>query len=201
MPMGIGLAVLSYPIVNVLYPRSNAAGPTLLMLLGIASVFVCISLITTAVLQATGHEIYPVYSMLAGGLAKIAVNWFLIAVPELNITGAPVGTLACYLVICTMNHIFLCKTLRERPNVGRALVRPLLSTLIMAVVAWGVYAGLSAAMGGDLSWKRMALAMLVSMVCAVVTYLIAVVKTRAITLADLQLIPKGEKLAKVLHIR
>ena len=61
--------------------------------------------------------------------------------------------------------------------------------------------GLSAAMGGDLSWKRMALAMLVSMVCAVVTYLVAVVKTRAITLADLQLIPKGEKLAKVLHIR
>ena len=173
----------------------------LLMLLGIASVFVCISLITTAVLQATGHEIYPVYSMLAGGLAKIAVNWFLIAVPELNITGAPVGTLACYLVICTMNHIFLCKTLRERPNVGRALVRPLLSTLIMAVVAWGVYAGLSAAMGGNLSWKRMALAMLVSMACAVVTYLVAVVKTHAITLADLQLIPKGEKLAKVLHIR
>lgn len=27
MPMGIGLAVLSYPIVNVLYPRSNAARP------------------------------------------------------------------------------------------------------------------------------------------------------------------------------
>ena len=45
-------------------------------------------------------------------------------------------------------------------------------------------------MGGDLSWKRTALAMLVSMACAVVTYLIAVVKTRAITLADLQLIPK-----------
>ena len=36
----------------------------------------------------------------------------------------------------------------------------------------------------------MALAMLVSMACAVVTYLVAVVKTHAITLADLQLIPK-----------
>ena len=65
----------------------------------------------------------------------------------------------------------------------------------------GCLPGLSAAMGGDLSWKHMALAMLVSMVCAVVAYLIAVVKTHAITLADLQLIPKGEKLAKVLHIR
>ena len=65
----------------------------------------------------------------------------------------------------------------------------------------GCLPGLSAAMGGDLSWKRMALAMLVSMACAVVTSLVAVVKTHAITLADLQLIPKGEKLAKVLHIR
>ena len=65
----------------------------------------------------------------------------------------------------------------------------------------GCLPGLSAAMGGNLSWKRMALAMLVSMVCAVVTYLVAVVKTRAITLADMQLIPRGEKLAKILHIR
>ena len=65
----------------------------------------------------------------------------------------------------------------------------------------GCLPGLSAAMGGDLSWKRMALAMLVAMVCAVVTYLVAVVKTRAITLADMQLIPRGEKLAKALHIR
>ena len=201
MPMGIGLAVLSDPIVNVLYPRSNAAGPTLLFLLGIASVFVCISLITTAVLQATGHELCPVWSMLAGGAAKVAVNWFLIAAPEVNITGAPIGTLACYVVICIVNYIFLCRTLHERLHIGRCLARPLLSTLAMAVVAWGVYTGLAAVMGGDLSWKRTALAMLVSMVCAVVTYLIAAVKTRAITLADLQLIPKGEKLAKVLHIR
>ena len=71
----------------------------------------------------------------------------------------------------------------------------------MAAVAGGVYAGLSAVMGGDLSWKRVALAMLAAMACAVVTYLVAVVKTRAITLSDMQLIPRGEKLAKVLHIR
>ena len=99
---------------------------------------------------------------------------FLIAVPELNIVGAPVGTLACYVVICIVNYIFLCRTLHERLHIGCCLARPLLSTLIMAVVAWGVYTGLSAVMGGDLGWKRTALAMLVSMACAVVTYLIAV---------------------------
>ena len=139
--------------------------------------------------------------MLAGGVTKVAVNWFLIAVPELNIVGAPIGTLACYVVICIMNYIFLCRTLHERLHIGRCLARPLLSTVLMAAVAGGVYAGLSAVIGGDPGWKRMALAMLVAMVCAVVTYLVAVVKTRAITLSDMQLIPRGEKLAKVLHIR
>ena len=105
------------------------------------------------------------------------------------------------MVICIMNYIFLCRTLHERLHIGRCLARPLLSTVLMAVVAGGVYAGLSAVMGGDLSWKRVALAMLAAMACAVVTYLVAVVKTRAITLSDMQLIPRGEKLAKVLHIR
>ena len=107
--------------------------------------------------------------MLAGGVTKVAVNWFLIAVPELNIVGAPIGTLACYVVICIMNYIFLCRTLHERLHIERCLARPLLSTLLMAVVAGGVYAGISAVIGGDPGWKRMALAMLVAMVCAVVT--------------------------------
>lgn len=35
MPMGVGLAVLCDPIVNVLYPNSNDAGPMLLMFWGL----------------------------------------------------------------------------------------------------------------------------------------------------------------------
>ena len=155
----------------------------------------------SAIMQAHGDVVTPVVNMLIGGIIKIIVNYILVGQPNLNIVGAPIGTLACYVVICIMNYIFLCRTLHERLHIGRCLARPLLSTLLMAVVAGGVYAGLSAVMGGDLSWKRVALAMLAAMACAVVTYLVAVVKTRAITLSDMQLIPRGEKLAKVLHIR
>jgi len=36
---------------------------------------------------------------------------------------------------------------------------------------------------------------------AVVVYLVMVIATRAITLEDMKLIPKGEKIAKLLHIR
>ena len=44
LPMGVGLSVLSFPIVRILFPLTHEMGPRILSLLGLASVFVCISL-------------------------------------------------------------------------------------------------------------------------------------------------------------
>ena len=44
-------------------------------------------------------------------------------------------------------------------------------------------------------------AMCASIALAVVVYLIMVIVTRSVTLEDMKLIPKGEKLARLLHIR
>jgi hypothetical protein len=43
--------------------------------------------------------------------------------------------------------------------------------------------------------------MLAAVFAAVITYIAAVVLTRSITMEDMKLIPKGEKLAKLLKIR
>ena len=43
--------------------------------------------------------------------------------------------------------------------------------------------------------------MLFCMVVAVVVYVIAVVQTRAITKEDMSLIPKGDKIARYLHLK
>ena len=197
--MAVGLSVLSYPIMNVLYRDSNESGPTLLMLMGIASFFVCLALITNAVLQAHGNEKYPVYSMIAGGLAKIAVNWFLVADPEINIVGAPIGTLACYAVMCVMNFVFLCRRLPEKPSLGRILLRPAIASAVMGAAAWAVY-GLAHSLPGE-GYMHVALAMLCAIAAAVLVYLVLVIALRAVTLEDMRLIPKGEKLARILHIK
>lgn len=203
LPMGVGLAVLAAPIMNVVYPGSNAAGPRLLMLLGVASFFVCMALMTTAILQATGNEIYPVFSMIVGGLVKVAVNWFLVARPEVNIIGAPIGTLTCYIVMCTMNALALHRVLRGELHPGRALLRPAASAGVMGLAAWAVYRAAAALLGGAaaLDWKYTALAMLLAICAAVVVYIAAVVRTHAVTLEDMRRIPRGEKIARRLHIR
>ena len=47
----------------------------------------------------------------------------------------------------------------------------------------------------------MAIAMVAAIGVAVVVYFVLVVALRAITYEDMKLIPKGEKLARILHIR
>ena len=200
MPMGVGLTVLSTPIMNVLYPNSNEAGPGLLAVMGIASFFVCIVLMENAILQASGKEKLTMITMIVGGLVKIIVNWFLVARRDINIYGAPIGTLVSYITMTVMNYVFMCAMLEEKPHPLRIFARPLISSLIMGASAWAIY-GLCSKVLGAADWKRTALGMLLAVMVAVVIYVVSVVALRAITKEDMKLIPGGEKIARLLHIR
>ncbi len=200
LPMGVGLTVLAYPIMNVLYPNSNAAGPGLLAIMGAASFFVCTVLMENAILQASGHEKLTMVTMISGGLVKIIVNWFLVAQRSINIYGAPVGTLVSYVVMALMNYIFICIALKHRPKLLRIFARPLAASVLMGAAAWAIY-GLCARFIGAVSWSRIALCMLAAIAVAVIVYLVSTIALRSITKEDMKLIPGGEKIANFLHIR
>lgn len=203
MPMGVGISVLAYPIVKVLYPTTNEMGPTILAYLGAASVFVCIALVTNSILQANGNERLPIISMLAGGIVKIAANLLLVGRPSVNILGAPIGTICCYAVICLLNCWFISRCLRKKPNYVSAFVRPLISAAVMGASAWAVYGLADKLLGAAESGSRLLLiiAMGAAIAVAVVVYLVLIIATRAVTASDMKLIPRGEKIARLLKIR
>ncbi|MBO5543802.1 MAG: polysaccharide biosynthesis protein [Oscillospiraceae bacterium] len=199
MPMGVGLAVLSFPIVNVLYPHSHPAGPGLLVIMGIASFFVCIVLMANAILQASGKERLPMVALISGSLLKILINWIIIAIPGVNIYGAPVGTLLGYLCMAGMDYYFIRTALKQNPNLLRAFGKPLLCSAVMGVFAFGVYQ-LFALLTGAGSRFVMLLCMALSILAAVGVYLFAIIRTRCITAEDMKLIPGGEKVARLLKM-
>lgn len=200
MPMAVGLAVLSKPIMQVIYPTANEAGGLLLCLLGIASFPVCFALMSNAVLQASGNEKYPVYSIIIGGIVKIAVNYVLVGMGDINIYGAPIGTLCCYITMCVMNMIFMFRKLEPNPKLSNIFVRPTLASLIMGAVAFAVYFGCMLILPTD-SRLYMLVGMCLAIGVAVIVYGVAVIKLRAITAEDMKLIPKGEKIAQHLHMK
>ena len=200
MPMGVGLAVLSYPIVNILYPNSHVAGPGLLSIMGIASFFVCIVLMQNAILQASGREKLPMIALISGSVLKIVINWIIIAIPAINIYGAPIGTLFGYGCMALLDYVFIRKALAQNPNMKKAFVKPLLCSVIMGFCAYLVYRVCFSLphMGGKLG---MFASMLLAIAIAVVVYVFTVIKTQSITIEDMKLIPGGEKVARFLHMK
>ena len=200
LPMGVGLAVMSKPIMDLLYPNSNVAGPGLLSIMGIASFFVCLVLMENAVLQASGKERLTMLTLISGGVIKIVVNWFLVAQPGINIYGAPVGTLVSYFLMAAMDFVFLCVTLRQTPRMLRIFAGPVGASLLMGLSAWAVY-GLAGRFLNTGSYLGLAAAAGLAILVAVVVYLVSVIAMRVITKEDMSLIPGGDKVAKILHMR
>lgn len=196
MPAGVGLIVLSWPIMNLIYfasPDEVNAGAPLLSILGIAVIFNCVVLLTNAILQAFGRVNIPVLTMAVGGTVKIVTNWFLVGTPSININGAPVGTCLCYGIIALLNILFILKEVPQAGAVFRAFLRPLISSLLMGGVAWGCYGIFSRSIGARFG-------VLAAIAVAAAVYLVLIVALRAVTREDLLLIPKGEKIANMLRI-
>ena len=200
LPMGVGLAVMSKPIMDLLYPNSNVAGPGLLSIMGIASFFVCLVLMENSVLQASGKERLTMLTLISGGVIKIVVNWFLVAQPGINIYGAPVGTLVSYFLMAAMDFVFLCVTLRQTPRMLRIFSGPVGASLLMGLSAWAVY-GLAGRFLNTGTYLGLAAAAGLAILVAVVVYLVSVIAMRVITKEDMSLIPGGDKVAKILHMR
>lgn len=199
-PAGVGLTVLAKPIMGVLYPDSAVEGVGLLAIFGIASYFVCLCLITNAILQAYGRERLPIFTIAIGGIVKICITYVLVGNPKYGIYGAAIGTLACDAVIAVLNLLLIKIVLPKSPSYRNIFIMPAVCSVVMGVSAYACYS-LFEKVTGSFGRFSMTLAMVASVVIAMIVYLIAIIATKALTYEDIILLPKGEKLAELLKIR
>jgi stage V sporulation protein B len=186
-----------------LYGDSRQLSSTILMILGAASFFVCLQIITTAILQANGFERITMITFPVGGVVQIALDYYLVGNPQIGIVGSPIGTLACFAVISAVNIIIIYAKVKNRPKLGVVFTKPLICTAVMAALAFAAYTLLSKLASAAIGSERMvAIASLVVVVpVAVLVYAVLIVKTRTVTEEDLKYFPKGEKLARILRIK
>lgn len=222
IPAGIGLSVLSGPILLLLYPaqpEDALAGAPLLQVLGIACIFICIMNLTNAILQSYGREKIPIWTMIAGGLTKIVMNYFLVGNPEINIAGAPLSTLCCYMVIVFLNLFFVWKYSPQKLSYAQLFTKPIIASLLMGASAWATYGivnrlldgsfmGLAAKLASSgkkvefwASYLNNGFSTLIAIIVAVGVYGILVLALQILRAEDLESVPHGKKLAKILHLK
>ena len=205
IPAGVGLSVLGGPALMMLYPRQQAdamaAGPHMRWL-GIACIFICIMTLTNAILQTYGKERIPIFTVIAGGITKIVMNYILVGNPDINIHGAPISTLCCYMVIVGLNLFFVWKYSPEKPHYIQLFAKPVLASVLMGGAAWAVYGFVNRALAGSHSaYGANAIATMVGICAGVVAYAILVIALRILRAEDVRSIPHGEKLVKLLHLK
>ena len=198
MPCTIGLAVLSEPIMQFLGhyqdPNDVQTASILMRVLAFCVFFNSFVLVTNAILQAHGYVYLPVVNMVVGGVVKIVINFVLVSNPKINILGVPVGTVICYMVIAMLNLVSIQRVLREPPRLMVHAVKPALAALVMGAAAL-VLNHLCLAIHLPLVVRTG-----VSILGAGAVYVVLVMRLRIITRADCSLLPKGDKIAKLLRI-
>ena len=96
-------------IISLLYGGSFSDAEILLAvkLLFISSsniIFLSLFHLSTSILQALGHAKFAVKTLLIGSLLKVLLNVTLIRIPEVNIMGAVIASVACYALVFALNQ-------------------------------------------------------------------------------------------------
>jgi len=188
LPCAIGIAILSSPILKLIYNNANASGT--LAILGYAVIFVALVLITNSTLQAMGKVWVPVINMALGGVLKVIINYFLVGNADINIQGAPIGTTFCYLLILVLNLFAIAKEMNIKYDMAGLLIKPLISVAVMAVAVLGVYSAFA-------DTGRI-LACGVPIAAGAIVYIAMIIFTKALNDDEILMLPKGEKILKLL---
>ena len=181
LPCSIGMSVLAEPLMRFFYEGSIVEeelilGGELLTMSGLTIILFTVVQATTSVLQGLGKQRIPMYTLVAGVVCKIVLNYVLIAIPEINIHGAPIASLVCYTVSMVPNLYYMLKYTKSKMNWMGWIVRPGIATAAMGVV---VFAMRELLPGGRLM-------LLVDVAVGVVVFAVAALAIKAITKEDLR---------------
>lgn len=195
-PCAIGLAVIPTPILTLLFPRipdDVALASPLLIEISAAVFLVAMVTVTTNVLQAMGRVYDPMKSMGIGAVVKLVTNFILVGIPALHIHGAPIGTCLCYGSIMLLNLIAIRRQ-NIRFSITRSFLRPFISAVVMGAFVWLIFKPINAVLGNTL-----AVFLVVAM--GAVVYVLMLIASKALPKEDILMLPKGEKIAKLLRIK
>ena len=187
IPAAIGMGVLGKEILMMLFPE-YPGGEKLLIVGSISIIFLALAQIATGILQGINKLNIPAIAAFFGALIKIPLNYFLITNREINILGAVISTIFCYLVAGIFDLIVMSREIKFVPDINGFFVKPMLASIIMGFLCHFFYGWFYFLFGKN------NLALLLDIFLAVILYFIFLFLLGGIKHEDLKLIPMGNKI-------
>ncbi|MBU3181140.1 putative polysaccharide biosynthesis protein [Clostridium psychrophilum] len=188
VPSAVGLAVLAYPVVNLIQYGSSVG--RLLIYGSVVIVLMAVVSIQTSILQGLGKlYLVTIYAVL-GMIGKIITNYIFVAIPSINILGAIMGNAVSFAILLILNYITINRVVKVKTKLVSHAIKPIIASVVMAIVARLFYNSFnfifSLIRGGYIA---SAIALLISIIFAVLTYFFALVFIGGLTKEDLEIFP------------
>ncbi|MCC8014782.1 MAG: polysaccharide biosynthesis protein [Eubacterium sp.] len=192
IPAAIGMGVLANQILQLLYPNYPEGGE-LLAIGAISIIFLALSQIETGILQGIGKVYIPAVNALIGALVKIPLNYVLIAIPSINVKGAVISTIGCYVVCAFLNLLALKRATGIKFDFVSILLKPILASLIMGVGCLGLYNLIYSVLPSN------SICTIIAIIFAIIVFVVALALMKGFKREDLALLPMGGKLIATLE--
>lgn len=192
-PCALGLFALAKPILLLLYPRqaeSAVSAAPILAIMAIGVIFLAIVQTLTGVLQGVSRQMIPVRNLAIGVIFKVILTFILTGIPAVNVKGAALGTVAAYATASVLNIIAVKRYTGASVDVMKTFGKPFLAALFMGAVVKLFHTIFCGFAGNSIST-------LISVFIGVVCYGIMILVTRTVTPEELEILPKGHKLAAI----
>ncbi|NLB39648.1 MAG: polysaccharide biosynthesis protein [Clostridiales bacterium] len=193
-PSAVGMSLLAEPILFLLFGRSGKYSAADLQigarLLEISSLTILLFTqvqATSGILQGLHKQRIPMITLAIGVALKVLVNYTLVRIPEVGISGAPYASLICYAVSLAPNLYYVARYTRMRIRWDEVMVKPAAATIAMALPVL-----LMRQMWGErlnTSWTLLGVAVLT----AAAVFFVAAFAVGAIRRSDLPKFLKGKK--------
>lgn len=199
IPCAFGMFALAQPVTELLFPQkeSLALAAALLRAISISVIFYALSTLTNAVLQGIGKVNAPVINAAAALAVQTVVLVILLVFTDLSLYALAVAMIVYSFLMCLLNNIAVRKALGYRQEIKKTFLKPVLAAIVMGVAAHYVYIMVYWFVPVNL------VALLPSILVAMLIYFTLVIKTGALSEEELRGIPKGTmivRVAKKLHL-
>ena len=188
-PCAVGLAVLSGPILQLLFPGAPG-GAGLLALSVIPLILLALTTIINGGLYGLGQAKIPALALAAGAVIKFGLNYLLIRNPAIRITGAVISSIVCDTVVFVIVFRAMKKRLPSRIRWYSHVLKPLFCSGVMGLAVWLTYLLVHRFAGNTLST-------LAAVLVGVGTYLLLILLTRVFKQQELLALPRGAMLLKI----
>ena len=194
-PCAIGLAVISVPVMGILFKDvQDAMMASYLMIIGSGVVVLySVSTVTNAILQGTSLINKPVKNAFISLIIHFIILYILLFTLKLNIIGLVFGNMVFALSMCILNARSIRKNLYYKQEMIKTFLMPFICAGIMGIIVYMVYCYTSVKINSRL--MQTAIPILVG----APVYAILLIGTKTITKNEILQMPKGKKIVNILQ--